>query len=75
VSKLSKAMSLLEELAPEHVITDDEFGYCVFCTGFADGKQYVRSERFIEDHEEWCPWVEARKLMGDRIPSRRTHGN
>lgn len=75
MSKLSKAMTLLQELAPEHVITDDEFGCCVFCMGFANGKQYVRSERFLEDHDESCPWVEARKLMGDRIPSRCNDGN
>lgn len=74
MSRLSKAIVFLDLLAPYSPITDDEAGCCVFCMGHGNGSVWARSERFIEDHNEDCPWVEARKFLGDRIPSRYGNG-
>lgn len=62
---------LLESLAPEHPINQDEMGGCVFCAGTPPGHEYGYSGRFHTDHRPECPWVEARHLLGDKLPESR----
>lgn len=61
------AKKLIDELAPYEPINDDSGG-CVFCGGPGG---YIPSERYQEDHRSHCPWVRARRYLGDEIPVSR----
>lgn len=63
--------SLLEKLAPYSPMNQDEMGGCVFCGGMPPGERYGYSGRFLSDHEAGCPWVKARRALGDTLPSSR----
>lgn len=54
---------LLERLAPEEPINQDEMGGCVWCTGTPPGQQYGYAGADPSDHEVGCPWVQARALL------------
>lgn len=58
---------LLEQLAPEWPINQDELGGCVFCGGIPPGQKYGSAGRDLADHHRGCPWVKARRLLGDRL--------
>lgn len=62
---------LLEQLAPAQPVNQDELGGCVHCTGTPPGKPYGYADRYLEDHEPGCPWVKARRLLGDKLPRSR----
>lgn len=57
--------SLLEKLAPAEPINQDEMGGCVFCAGTPPGNRYGSADRYLDNHDKDCPWVEARLLLGD----------
>lgn len=63
--------SLLMKLAPYEPLNQDEQGGCVFCGGAQPGIRYGDSGRFLTDHERGCPWVKARRALGDRLPASR----
>ena len=64
--------SLLELLAPEQPINDDESGGCIWC-GWSESLMYFLQEKKDigsiyadnrpETHRSDCPWVQARKLL------------
>lgn len=62
---------LLEALAPYEPINQDECGGCVFCAGTPPGRKWDGAGRFLSDHEVGCPWIKARRLLGDEIPAAR----
>lgn len=62
---------LLEQLAGFYPINQDEQGGCVFCQGTPPGENYGQADRFLSDHEKGCPWVKARRLLGDKLPASR----
>jgi len=64
--------NLLSLLAPEQPINQDEQGGCVWCGGFPPGGRYGYAGRYLSDHKQQCPWVKARRLLGDDIPKERT---
>lgn len=64
---------LLRALAPEDPINDDERGGCVWCMGVPRRGMY--STRDIADHRPGCPWVKARRLLGDTLPDSRKTPN
>ena len=61
--------SLLERLASEEPINQDEQGGCVFCGGSPRSLARVGNKRSIyasadpKYHYSNCPWVEARQLL------------
>ena len=55
-------VALLERLAPEDPMNQDEMGGCVWCAGNG-GKKYGDAGRDPEDHAADCPWVEARAML------------
>lgn len=63
--------NLLAELAPYDPINDDEMGGCIFCCATPPGEQYGYAGRYLEDHKARCPWVRARKRLGDYLPASR----
>lgn len=63
--------SLLEKLAPYTPLNQDEMGGCVFCGSSPPGERYGYSGRFLSDHEQGCPWVKARRALGDVLPASR----
>lgn len=63
--------SMLEKLAPYSPMNQDEMGGCVFCGGMPPGERYGYSCRFLSDHKAGCPWVKARRALGDTLPSSR----
>jgi len=63
---------LLAILAPRDPINGDEMGCCIHCGGHPPGRPYGYAGRFLEDHNKGCPWVKARRLLGDKIPAGRT---
>jgi hypothetical protein len=62
---------LLAQLAPEDPINQDELGGCIHCGGTPPGASYGYAGRYLEDHEAGCPWVKARRLLGDKLPAGR----
>lgn len=54
--------SLLEALAPEDPMNQDEQGGCVWC-GHTDGTSYGYATADPKHHEADCPWLEARRLL------------
>jgi len=62
---------LLEQLAGYDPMNQDELGGCVFCCGTPPGSQYGYAGRYLSDHEKGCPWVKARRLLGDKLPASR----
>lgn len=58
-------LELLERLAPEDPMNQDEMGGCVWCAGDG-GKRYGDAGRDPADHNPDCPWVAARALMTTR---------
>lgn len=63
---------LLAQLAPERPINGDEMGGCVWCAGTPPGEPYGYAGRDLAHHEAGCPWVKARRLLGDKLPDSRT---
>ena len=63
--------SLLAKLAPKKPINQDELGGCVWCGGHPPGSTYGYAGRDLADHKPGCPWVKARRLLGDRLPDSR----
>lgn len=64
---------LLSELAPYHPINHDEMGGCVWCGGTPPRSAYGYAGRYLSDHDKLtCPWLKARKILGDAIPKSRT---
>jgi len=62
---------LLAQLAPYHPPASSDLGGCDFCGGMPPGERYGDPDRFLEDHKKGCPWVKARRLLGDKLPARR----
>lgn len=62
---------LLAALAPYNPMSQDELGGCNWCGGTPPGQNFSNAERFLEDHRTGCPWVKARRLLGDQLPVRR----
>lgn len=62
---------LLEQLAGYHPINQDEMGGCVFCCGSEPGVHFGNAGRYLSDHSRGCPWVKARRLLGDKLPAKR----
>lgn len=62
---------LLERLAPEEPMNQDEQGGCVWCDG-TGGTPYGYAGTDPSDHAPDCPWVEARRLLGADVPT--AHG-
>ena len=60
---------LLERLAPHDPINQDERGGCVWCASGEPGVRYSYAERYLTDHDHDCPWVQARQLLGDELPT------
>lgn len=56
-------VELLEKLAPESPINQDELGGCVWCAGTPPGEQYGYAGADPADHEHDCAWVVARALL------------
>lgn len=52
---------LLENLAPEQPMNQDEQGGCVWCCGSAHDSDYAGADP--EDHDADCPWLLARRLL------------
>lgn len=59
---------LLEQLAPEDPINQDEMGGCVWCGCGPPRQSYGYAGRQKNHHADDCPWVAARELLGDEIP-------
>lgn len=53
---------LIEELAPEEPMNQDEQGGCVWCGGRAFT---VYSTSDPATHETDCPWVRARQMLAE----------
>lgn len=62
---------LLAALAPRDPISQDEMGGCVHCHGTPPGRPYGYADRYLSDHKLGCPWVKARRLLGDELPASR----
>lgn len=60
---------LMEQLAPYHPIMDGEWGNCLHCGGenYRDTSAYHYG-RSVDAHLPGCPWVKARRLLGDKLP-------
>ncbi|MDN3921493.1 hypothetical protein [Roseateles violae] len=58
---------LLQALAPEFPLTDGEYSYCMHCCG----PEYITDGRSLDQHRSGCPWVKARRLLGDKLPATR----
>lgn len=61
---------LLAQLAPELPQNHDEGG-CVHCGGMPPGQRYGEAGRDLADHRPGCPWVKARRLLGDKLTDSR----
>lgn len=62
---------LLEKLAPVEPLIDGEYGNCLHCDATPAGPF---AGRFLDDHAPGCPWVKARRLLGDRLARNREKG-
>lgn len=60
--------NLIERLAPEQPMNQDEMGGCVWCGGGPPREAYGYARRKRNHHMPDCPWVEARDWLGDVIP-------
>jgi hypothetical protein len=58
---------LLNALAPEQPINQDEQGGCVWCGGMPPRTSYGYARRVRDDHMWDCPWVSARSFLGDEL--------
>jgi hypothetical protein len=54
---------LLEELAPELPMSQDEMGGCVWCAGPFGKRSGEHAGPSPSDHAKDCPWLLARKLL------------
>ncbi len=60
--RISKELlDLLEQLAPEEPMNQDEQGGCVWCGGTPPRQPYAGADP--KDHAADCPWVEARRII------------
>lgn len=64
--------NLLRALAPEQPLNNDELGGCIHCGATPPGEQYGYADRYLSDHKAGCPWVKARRLLGDKLPAERS---
>jgi len=65
-------MELLERLAPEEPLNDDELGGCIWC-GWGENMMYfskgiknkgsIYSDARPETHVPECPWVQTRAIL------------
>lgn len=62
-SEVARLRGLIARLAPEYPINQDEMGGCVWCCGHPEGEPYGYASEDPKDHEDGCPWVEARALL------------
>ena len=58
---LEVSLELLEALAPDEAMNQDEQGGCVWCGGRPG--EYGYAGRDPKDHEDDCPWIKARDLI------------
>jgi hypothetical protein len=58
---IPKVGQLIRLLASHNPIVDTKEGFCMFC--YEDN-----ATRRISSHDVDCPWVEARELLGDKLP-------
>lgn len=58
---------LVEALAPYFPIMDGEYSCCLHC----GGPEYQHDGRSLDQHATGCPWVKARRLLGDKLPATR----
>ena len=56
-------IELLNRIAPEEPINQDEQGGCVWCGGTPPGSRWGYATADPKDHEYGCPWIEIRKLL------------
>ena len=59
---LEQTLDVLEGVAQEEPINQDEMGGCVWCGGPG---AYAEASSRPEDHDANCAWVIARKQIGD----------
>jgi hypothetical protein len=53
---------LINKLAGQEPLCDTEYGNCMYCCKECD------ATRSKSTHELDCSWVEARELLGDKLP-------
>lgn len=58
---------VLEALAPVDPINNDELGGCIWCGNTPPGEAYGYIGRNPSHHDHDCPWVAARRLLGDQL--------
>ncbi len=64
MTRLTKeTLNLLEKLAPEKPMNQDELGGCVWCGGSGKEGQYGYCTPDPACHTAGCPWVAARALL------------
>jgi hypothetical protein len=64
---LSVPLELLNALAPDQPMNQDEQGGCVWCGGGPSAYGYARAIQ--EDHNHDCPWLRARLLLCEVSPT------
>jgi hypothetical protein len=56
-------IKLLNVLAPESPINQDQLGGCVWCAGTPPGRPYGYAGTDPSHHKPDCPWVRARAII------------
>ena len=59
--------ALIGRLAPRVPPLDGEYWYCVACNHSSCWLNTAEKQRDPANHEPDCPWVEARRLLGDKL--------
>lgn len=62
-AEIVRLKALISRIAPEDPVSQDEMGGCVWCGGSPDGEPYGYATDDPKDHEDDCPWVEARAVL------------
>lgn len=63
---VKRLSDMLERVAPRECISDNEYyDACVWCCKLPNLKN--RNLRLKQSHLDDCPWVEARRLLGDNL--------
>lgn len=63
MGKIPVDRKILEAIAPEQPINQDEQGGCVWCDGPFKKRHGMYATADPKDHAEDCPWVLIRKLL------------
>lgn len=58
---------LLERLAPEKPQVDAEWEFCIHCAWQKPDGSWVPATRDPATHQPDCPWMQARRLLGDAL--------